>query len=216
MEIFHVLNRGVEKRTIVLDDKDRLRFLHDLYAFNDTDPTPNYILPGRHTVHRRTTLVYIHAFCLMPNHYHLLLSPAVENGISLFMQKLNMGYTKYFNEKYKRLGTLWQGKYKMIHIDREAHMLYIPYYIHLNPLDMSHPEWREGKVKNSKVALKKLRSYRWSSHLDYVGIRNFPSIIHRDFLKDILGSEKTYLSELSNIMSSPDIARQSSTIEAAN
>ena len=213
MEVFHVLNRGVDKRIIVVDDKDRLRFLHDLYAFNDTDATPNYILPGRHTEHPRSVLVHIHAFCLMPNHYHLLLSPAIENGIPLFMQKLNMGYTKYFNERHARSGSLWQGKYKLVHIERDAHMLYIPYYIHLNPLDMTHPAWREGEVKNQKAALATLTSYRWSSHLDYCGVRNFPSIIFKDLLKDMFGSEKKYLEELRHIISSPVIAEQSATVE---
>ena len=107
MEFYHVLNRGVEKRNIVLDEKDQLRFLHDLYVFNDANATLNYILTKRHTEkQKRVLLVHLHAFCLMPNHYHLLLSPVRENGIPLFMKKLNMGYAKYFNEKYSRDGAL--------------------------------------------------------------------------------------------------------------
>mgnify|MGYP000745955618 CR=1 FL=1 len=185
MDFYHILNRGVEKRDIVKNDKDRLRFLHNLYVFNDTEATPNYILSKRHEEQqKRHCLVHVHAFCLMNNHYHLLLSEIEENGISRFMQKLNMGYAKYFNEKYKRVGTLWQGKYKKILIERDAHFMYIPYYIHLNPLDYSHPEWREGKVRNVQKALESLRQYRWSSHLDYLGIKNFPSISNR---KEILG-----------------------------
>ncbi len=200
--ICHILNRGVDKRAIVTDDRDRIRFIHDLFVFNDADPVPNYLQPGRQTEHARDLLVHIHAYCLMPNHYHLLLSPALENGISLFMQKLNMGYTKYFNERHKRNGALWQGKYKRIAVGRDAHMLYIPYYIHLNPLDMSHPKWREGAVGDVKSALQKLETYRWSSHLDYAGIRNFPSVIQRTLLDDMFGSTKKYLAEMIDIMTS--------------
>src|SRR5690606_27220182 len=103
-----VLNRGVEKRDIVLDDKDRLRFVHDLFVFNDAKPAPNAILPRRHTfednVKKRSILVHIHAWCLMNNHYHLLVSPKDDDlkNLSAFMKKLNMGYAKYFNEKYER------------------------------------------------------------------------------------------------------------------
>ena len=86
----------------------------------------------------------------MSNHYHLLLTPAVENGIALFMKKINGGYVKYFNEKYERKGTLFEGKYKRIIIKNEAHFIHLPYYIHLNPLDLAAPEWRERKIKNYK------------------------------------------------------------------
>jgi putative transposase len=212
-ELFHVLNRGVEKRTIVLDDKDRLRFVHDLYAFNDKRPTPNYILSGRHTESAREPLVHIHAFCLMHNHYHLLLSEAGENGISRFMHKFNMGYAKYFNEKYERSGVLWQGPSKKIRLVHDAHLMYIPYYIHLNPLDFKYPQWRMGGVKKPQQALDYLRAYRWSSHLDYSRIHNFPSITTSDLLRGILGNEKQYEKEIRAIITNPQLAAQSELIE---
>jgi putative transposase len=213
MEIYHVLNRGVDKRDIVLDDQDRARFLHDLFVFNDQQPTLNFKLPSRQDNKARKLLVYIHAFCLMPNHYHLLLSPAIENGISLFMKKLGMGYTKYFNERHARSGALWQGKYKRIHIARDAHFLYIPYYIHLNPLDLAYPEWRKGEVKNSDGARKHLKKYRWSSHLDYSGVKNFPSITHREILAPLFGNSSLYEKEVSNIITNPELATQSMMLE---
>ncbi len=142
MEFWHLIGRGVEKRDIVMDDQDRARFVHDLFVLNDANPVPNYILEGRRDEHRkREQLLNIHAFCLMRNHYHLLVSELVEKGISSFMHKFNMGYTKYFNERYERSGVLWQGKHRRVLIERDAHFLYIPFYIHLNPLDYSHPEW---------------------------------------------------------------------------
>jgi putative transposase len=196
-----------------MNDKDRLRFIHDLFVFNDANSTPNYILPRRHESYRRELLVHIHAWCLMGNHYHLLLSEARENGISLFMQKLNMGYAKYFNKKYDRTGSLWQGKYKKILVTKDSHFLHIPYYIHLNPLDFSMQEWRDGQVKQPRKALEYLSTFRWSSHMDYIGKRNFPSIIRRDLLADVLGNIKKYERELVDIMTHATLANQSNTIE---
>jgi len=214
MELYHVLNRGVDKRDVVLDDRDRVRFLHDLFVFNDQHPVLHYKLPERQKENRaRKLLVYIHAFCLMPNHYHLLLSPSVENGIALFMKKLNMGYTKYFNERYARSGALWQGKFKRILIERDAHFLYIPYYIHLNPLDLIFPEWRVGQVENPRRALDYLNAYRWSSHLDYKGAKNFPSITQREFLTSILGSRLKYEKEIMNIITDSTLAKEGSFLE---
>lgn len=215
MELYHLLNRGVDKRKIVLDDHDRVRFIHDLFAFNSESSSLNFEQPERQLEQRRISdrLVDIHAFCLMGNHYHLLVSEVTEGGISLFMQKLNMGYSKYFNERHERTGTLWEGKYKKIQITRDAHFLYIPYYIHLNPLDFAMPEWRDGKVKNASQALKILRAYRWSSHLDYLGVKNFPSVTRRDFLSDILNTRSKYEKEITSIISSPPLADPSTVIE---
>lgn len=216
MEFFHVLNRGVDKRNIALDDRDRRRFVHDLFVFNDTTSSANFLHPARRdeTPRRpRKLLVHIHAFCLMPNHYHLLISEAVRNGMPLFMKKLNMGYAKYFNEKYKRTGALWQGKYKKIHIKRNAHFVYIPYYIHLNPLDMSMPEWREGKVKSAQDALAYLHNYRWSSHRDYLGVKNFPSITQRDILEKMLDSKEKYEKEIAAIVKNAELAAASASFE---
>jgi putative transposase len=214
MNFYHVLNRGVDKRRIVTDDRDRARFMHDLYAFNDKHASLHPHQPDRNAEKsKRELLVHIHAFALMPNHYHLLMSELSDGGISLFMQKLNMGYTKYFNERHDRNGTLWQGKYKKILIERDAHFMYIPFYIHLNPLDLVMPEWREGKVKNPRKALAHLRTYRWSSHMDYLGIKNFPSITNR---REILGGfekARAYEKEIISIISDPAISSQSTLLE---
>lgn len=214
MELYHILNRGVDKRDVVIDDHDRVRFMHDLFVFNDEYATPHFNLGRRHADNTpRKPLVYIHAFCLMPNHYHLLLSPLIESGISLFMKKLNMGYSKYFNERYERSGALWQGKFKRILIERDAHFLYIPYYIHLNPLDLQFPEWRTGGVQDVTGAIEYLREYRWSSHLDYVGIKNFPSISYRNFLSPFIGSRSVYESRIADIITNPILSEPGSLLE---
>ena len=214
---FHVLNRGVEKRPIVHDDIDRIRFVHDLFIFNNKcSVDPNHRLKENPFGDQgRDPLVYIHAWCLMDNHYHLLLSP-VDNdvtNISLFMKKLNMGYAKYFNEKYERSGYLWQGKYKKIEIERDAHFLYIPFYIHLNPLDYTHPNWRNGSIKNLKKMLSDLSSYRWSSYLDYMGTKNFPSVIEARTLREVLDSSSSQKKQIAQIVTQADVATLSNNFE---
>lgn len=117
-----------------------------------------------------------------------MLRQKVDGGITEFMRKIGTGYTNYFNLKNKRVGVLFQGKFKAVHIEKEAHLLYLPHYIHLNPLDLAFPEWREQKIKSVSKALQFLKTYQWSSYLDYINIKNFPSITQRDFLTAIYRS----------------------------
>ena len=183
-EIYHIYNRGVDKRRVFLSDKDRLRFVHDLYEFNDEAAALNtgyyYDQGTKHIASifkkPRKPLVEILSFCEMPNHFHLLVRQVKEWGITAFMRKLGTGYTNYFNQKYQRSGVLFQGKFKAVHVEKESHLVYLPHYIHLNALDIVMPEWRGGNG-NIKVALRFLESYRWSSYLDYIGKKNFPSVI---------------------------------------
>lgn len=206
-EIYHLYNRGVEKRTVFIEDADYVRFIHDLFEFNDTAPAPNlsYHLGtgqskevGLPNIKRgaRKLLVELMAFCLMPNHFHLMVRQLVEGGVTLLMRKLGSGYTNYFNEKYERVGPLFQGKYKAVHLDQEAHLLHLPYYIHFNPLDLVTPEWREKKMENSATAIRFLENYRWSSYLDYIGQKNFPSVTQREFLLEALGGSAHYKKEM--------------------
>lgn len=120
MELFHVINRGVDGRAIFMDDGDRARFVHDLYEFNDTAPaiqfsrtfsSPAHV--GRQTSNMgpRDRIIDIHGWKLVLNHFHLILSERVENGLALFMQKLS-GYARYFNERYERRGPLFRAERK--------------------------------------------------------------------------------------------------------
>ena len=128
----------------------------------------------------------------MPNHFHLLLQPIGENSIPQFIQKLSTGYAMYFNKKHERVGSLFQGTYKSVRVVQEAHFTHLPYYIHLNPLDLITPEWREKEIKNYKRAMKFLENYRWSSFPDYIGKKNFPSVTQREFLQEFFGGPEQY------------------------
>lgn len=217
-DLVHVLNRGVDKRKIFMDDKDYLRFIHDLFEFNDKqkvrDSSYHFNIHSvrqnemSHTERQsRKLLVDIHAFCLMPNHYHLLLSPRIENGVSLFMKKLNGGFAQYFNQRHERTGALFERRYKSVAINSQSHFIHLPYYIHLNPLDMFAPEWRDGELKDYKGSVKFLDSYRWSSHLDYLGEKNFPSLTSRDFLLEIFGGKKGYKKKINDYLKDLNLAR---------
>jgi putative transposase len=204
-EIYHIYNRGVDKRDIFMDDEDRIRFLHDLYEFNDSNPTIklDYFLSdnnsevGLPNIKRepRKILVEILAYCLMDNHFHMIVRQKAENGITEFMRKLGTGYTNYFNKKYERSGSLFQGRFKSICIKSNSHLMYLPMYIHLNPLDFKFHEWRKKKIKNYKEATQFLDSYRWSSYMDYTGQKNFPSLINKDFILSRVGSEEKFKKE---------------------
>ena len=107
--------------------------------------------------------------------------------------KLNVGYAKYFNERYKRTGTLFQGRTKKVPIERDAHFNYILHYIHLNPLDYMKgaEEWRirsKNGIKNWRKALEYLETYRWSSYLDYIGKKNFPSLLTTELFDNAPGT----------------------------
>ncbi|OGG50062.1 hypothetical protein A2763_04250 [Candidatus Kaiserbacteria bacterium RIFCSPHIGHO2_01_FULL_54_36] len=214
VELYHLLNRGVDKRQIFLDNQDCARFVQDLYEFNDVPSANNtrrrvpadspegivVDLVGRTS--ERELLVDIHGWCLMGNHYHLLVSERDEGGISKFLMKLNVGYAKYFNERYKRVGTLFQGRTKRVHIERDAHFLYILHYIHLNPLDFlkGAESWRTLEIGSSKKALTHLEKYRWSSYADYCGKKNFPSVITKELFGDVFKNyERTIRSYMEDI-----------------
>ena len=218
MDFYHVFNRGVDKRTVVIDESDRLRFLQGLYLYNNADHIiRNVSRVTSQSIFQqpRKQLVDIHAFCLMDNHYHLLLSPVDDDPahISAFMRKVNMGYAKYFNEKYDRSGALWQGKYKSILIQKDTHFLYIPHYIHLNALDTKLPQWREGKIKDVEAALKILRDYRWSSYRSYLGENHYKSITNRLELTKIIGEPARQMVEIERIITQPKKAADSELLE---
>lgn len=193
--IYHIYNRGVEKRRLFMDKQDYLRFIKCLCLFNDSKPILNAEYKFKNlddAAINRNMLVDILAFCLMPNHFHLLLRQREKNGISKFMRKLCIGYANYFNIKHERVGGLFQGRFKSILIQHNSQFGYIPYYIHLNPLDLIMPDWRKNGINKFEKAVDFLDSYKWSSHADYLGKSNFPLVSQRRFLNEYFGESVGY------------------------
>ena len=138
---------------------------------------------------KRKLLVEILAFCLMPNHFHLLLHQIKDNGISKFMRKLG-GYATYINNKYSRQGHLYQGRFKAIHIKDDDQLKNVFVYIHANPLSLVEPNWKKVGIKKPEKSIKFLENYKWSSYLDYIGIKNYPSLVDKTFFVNVFEGEK--------------------------
>ena len=133
-ESYHIFNRGVDKRDVFLDKEDYLRFYQSLYLFNTIEPVINFDsarVKSKNQVEQET-LVEVVAYSLLPNHYHLILKQNFENGISEFMRRVSTGYTSYFNQKNERSGSLFQGRFKRVHINSDALYNYIFAYVNEN------------------------------------------------------------------------------------
>jgi len=174
-EYYHLYTRGVDKRPVFLDERDHWRFLMLLYVCN-SKPTIHLSDYGQKdladvfSVDRGETLVDIGAYCLMPNHFHLLIREKVEGGISLFMQKLLTAYTMYFNKKYTRRGSLFEGTFMARHVADDNYLRYLFAYIHLNPVKTIDPDgWGGKKIANQSLAKEFLQNYRFSSYQFYLG-----------------------------------------------
>jgi len=141
-EFYHVYNRGTDKRTIFSNKDDIARFFQSMTEFNGIEPIGS-IYENSFNLNQLGSsasklnkggkkLVNFICYCLNPNHYHFLLEQVAEKGIEKFLHRLGTGYTKYFNNKYKRSGALFQGKFKAIHVDSNEYLLYLSAYINLN------------------------------------------------------------------------------------
>jgi putative transposase len=165
-EYYHLYARGVEKVHVYREEADYKRFLEGVYLCNSKqavdiravknqrNPVKGLTFDEMFGVERVETLVDIGAYCLMPNHFHLLVHEKMEGGISKFMQKLMTSYTMYVNKKYDRTGSIFGSSFKARHVTDDTHLKYLFAYIHLNPKEI---------VGNN------LEGYMHSSYQDYVG-----------------------------------------------
>lgn len=171
-EFYHLYNRGTDKRIVFLDEDDRTRFVKLLYLCNSNKNIVfrDFPIGSTYEYEREDTLVDIGAYCLMPNHFHLLVHEKVDSGISIFMQKLSTAYSMYFNKKYKRTGSLFEGRFKARHANSDEYLKYLFAYIHLNPVKIVDPLWKENGIKDRIVAQDHLDDYQHSSYPDYQGI----------------------------------------------
>ena len=146
---YHVYNRGVEKREIFLDEQDYSMFLHLLKLYLSPkeleEPLTRRDLVRARLAQSVGDEVKLVAFCLMPNHFHLLLKQSTKTGMIKLMRKLSTTYAMYFNDRYNRVGTLFQGPYKAIAIDTEPYLLHLSRYIHLNPIELTRRDLVTGR-----------------------------------------------------------------------
>jgi putative transposase len=173
---YHIYNRGVEKRTIFEDEKDYLAFLGCLKLYltppNPVDrrfsrtlqgsslsTTKTTYAPSRQPKNHQSTIELV-AYCLMPNHFHLLVRQTNRDSMNHFMRSLSTRYSLHFNKKYERVGHLFQGIYKAVMIENEEQFRWVTKYIHRNPLSL--PLYKDDPCK--------LAEYPYSSYKNYLGI----------------------------------------------
>lgn len=144
-EIYHVFNRGVEKRPIFMGKRDYNRALQtlDYYRYSGISSCLSQVLKLEKEKRdlfltqlksEGKRLVEILSFCLMPNHFHLLLKQLQEDGIKTFLSNFSNSYTKYFNIKSNRVGPLFQGIFKAVRIEDDNQLIHVCRYIHINPV----------------------------------------------------------------------------------
>src|SRR3989338_2428056 len=169
-KIYHIYNRGVDKRAIIMDHSDADRFFRSMIEFNVPDPIGSlYVNSFKKQIRGSTSkdekgqenerIVDIICYCVNPNHFHFILRQVSDRGIEKFMQRIGTGYTMYFNNRYERSGALFQGKFKAIHVDTNEYLLRLSSYVNLNfrvhrygvqALPLIRSSWDEYLGKSNK------------------------------------------------------------------
>jgi putative transposase len=192
-EHYHIFNRGSNKQIIFLDDTDRTRFLFLILYFQSPTILQNIGRSVRHFVKHSVfninkdvereivdeRFVEVLGFCLMPNHFHLIVKEAKEGGISRYMQRLLNAYTKYFNTKYKKSGHLFQGPYRAVHVRDDRQLIHLSAYIHRNPRELKGWTGKEEK-------------YRWSSYQDFISENRWGGLLMPELISEQFKSKDEY------------------------
>ena len=191
----HVVKRGSRGLPIVKDEGDRQRFLLMLAHFNDTHMPLNWYrdLVDESVVGSfkrpsawpdQEPLIAIHGFCLLDNHFHLLLEEIRDEGIAQFMKRLGVGMVKRFNEKYHERGSLFQGSYRAKTIDDENYLKYVSVYIHVKNAFDVYPDGYERACRNFDRAYAWAQKYPYCSLGDYSGEHTRP-LIKKEMLGEL-------------------------------
>jgi putative transposase len=213
-EYYHIYNRGNNKQKIFRDYKDYDRFVKLLFLCNSSKKF-NFkedIVQSKISAwdfKRKDQLVAIGAWVLMPNHFHLYLislpklpkqgfgKSKEKNNITEFMGKLCTAYAKYFNKKHDRTGSLFEGKFKSVHVENENQAKYLFSYIHLNPIKLIQPDWKEIGIKNKKETIDFLNTYKYNSYHDYLlSKRQENTIMNKEMFPDYFKDPTIFKKEI--------------------
>ena len=192
-EYYHIFNRGMAKQKIFLDKRDWIRFLFLILHFqspitfqNIHRPTKNFVQHSVFNIDKEEKLeiiqkryVELTAFCLMPNHFHLIIKEVEESGVARYMQRVLNSYTKYINTKYKKSGHLFQGPYKAVHVNGNIQLLHLSAYIHKNPRELRG--WKNKEI-----------NYEWSSYQDFVLKNRWDTLIVPQIITEQFKNENDY------------------------
>lgn len=198
-EYYHIYNRGNSKQKIFNDKEDYTHFIKLLFLSNGQSNFKIQFI-GKKDIYefeRGEQVIAVGAYCLMPNHFHLILRQNMESGISKFMQKLTTAYSMYYNKKYERTGGLFEGKFKSQNLNNDRYLKYLFSYLHLNPIKILQKDWKEIGVKNKNLALKYLDEYEYSSYQDYTGIvRKENNILNKETFPDYFPTNEKFKKEI--------------------
>lgn len=170
-EYYHIYNRGINKQNTFSDKRDYSRFIQTLFYYQIANPKPKFSLfkqSSLYKVDESKKIVEIISYCLMPNHFHLLVKQLQDGGVSEFMRKFINSYTKYRNTKHKQLGPAFQALFKAVRIESDEQLIHTSRYIHLNPY--------------VSFLVKDLKLYLWSSYLTFIGLQDNPKIAKEEIL----------------------------------
>jgi putative transposase len=188
-EIYHIYNRGLDKRPTFTDFNENLRAYQAIkfYRFESPPVRLSYFVRyGTKKIEELTEsswgnqLVSIIAYCLMPNHFHFILRQEVDGGISKFISNFENSYTRYFNTKSKRVGGLFLDDFQNVLVDSEEQLLHLTRYVHLNPYSSSI-------IKT----LDELLKYEWSSLKEYIGGGEEP-ICNKEMVMSYFKNKESY------------------------
>ena len=186
---YHIMTKSIAGYVVFNSNSDysRIREMMEFYKF--------YNVPFRFSYYEKlkeskktkknidlstyNKLVDILAYCIMPTHIHILLTPLHNNGVSIYMQNLLNSYTRYFNEKNKRKGPLWQGRFKSVTVNSDEQLLHLTRYIHLNP--------------TSSGLVGKPEDWRYSSYREYVELEQKGICSFKDYININLNSYKEFV-----------------------
>jgi len=210
---YHIYNRGVEKRNIIKNDYDVLRILESLEIFNTTESVGSIYEDFRRKKSNQfgspaSKLVEIVAFNILDNHYHLILKQLVDGGISKFMHSFGTGYAKYFNEKYDRVGSLFQGVFKAEYIKKDKYLNYVVSYVNGNHFIHGHEKFGSRASKwgmRSSLEQYTKPKKEWKN-------KYFECVI--DMIKNRFKSNDEYLKEVIGIAKNISGKRKDKDLEA--
>lgn len=187
-EYYHLYNRGNSKQTIFKDAQDHEHFIYLLNVLN----TCSRVRLKRSTFNETVDdpLVSIGAYCLMPNHFHILITQETEKGISTFMQKVSTAYVMYYNRKYKRTGGLFEGKFKSKYITGDTYLQYLFSYIHMNPLKIIDNAWKRKAKHLPKEMFQFLNNYKYSSFNEYFSNEFF--IVNKEAFPEYFPTKESF------------------------
>jgi putative transposase len=183
---YHIYNRGVAKSQIFLDDEDYAVFLNLLKRYLGKEPAKDKFGREYPWFNKNITLL---AFCLMQNHFHLLIYQKEPDMMTALMRGLLTSYTGYFNRKYKRAGHLFQGIYKAVLIDQDAYLQHITRYIHLNPEGYKNYEWSS------------LQYYLGKKRAEWINPEEVLAIFNDISYEDFIANYEDYKKELDDLKS---------------